>query len=128
VALNRERVVTVAARFLASARRCNDFRALYGFWGLGGYLRMAEPESALRQAPSREGSDTRADTTPHPERQRRGRGRGRPLAPSTIHLHPPVFVRMTPEQEDEAVMLISQILILSVERQQKAARAEHSES
>jgi hypothetical protein len=33
---------------------------------------------------------------------------------------------MTPEQEDEAVMLISQILILSVERQQKAARAEQS--
>jgi hypothetical protein len=35
---------------------------------------------------------------------------------------------MTPEQEDEAVMLISQILILSVERQQNAARAEHAES
>jgi hypothetical protein len=85
---------------------------------------MAEPESAPRQAPSREGSDTNSDATPHPERQRRGRGR--PLAPSTIHLHPPVFVRMTPEQEDEAVMLISQILILSVERQQKAARAEQS--
>jgi hypothetical protein len=87
---------------------------------------MPQPESAFRQAPAREGSNTRADATPHAERQRRGRGR--PLAPSTIHLHPPVFVRMTPEQEDEAVMLISQILILSVERQQKAARAEHSES
>jgi hypothetical protein len=124
VALSRERVVNVAARSLASARRCNDFRALYGLWGLGGYLRMPQPESAFRQAPAREGSNTRADATPHAERQRRGRGR--PLAPSTIHLHPPVFVRMTPEQEDEAVMLISQILILSVERQQKAARAEQS--
>lgn len=123
---NRERAVNAAARTLASAGGCNDFRALYGFQGVGGYLDVAEPESASRQAPSREGSNTNADATPHPERQRRGRGR--PLAPSTIHLHPPVFVRMTPEQEDEAVMLISQILILSVERQQKAARAEHSES
>lgn len=121
-----ERVANSAARFLASARRCNDFRAFYGLQGVGGYLDVAEPESASRQAPSREGSNTNADATPHPERQRRGRGR--PLAPSTIHLHPPVFVRMTPEQEDEAVMLISQILILSVERQQKAARAEPSES
>jgi hypothetical protein len=117
-----KRVVSVAARFLAPGRRCNDFRGLYAKTALGGHLTVAEPESAHRQAPSREGSDTNSDATPHPGPQRAHRRRT--LAPSTIHLHPPVFVRMTPEQEDEAVMLISQILILSVERQQKAARAD----
>lgn len=75
-----------------------------------GHAASSEPHG--RAAPTTRPTPAR-DTTPR-----------RVLAPSVIRLRAPVFVKMTTEQEEEAVMLISQILILSVQRRDLAPTGE----